>query len=257
MDKIKNKSGVTLVELMVTIVVSSLLTFSIARAYSVFASGNSSLRRWIEFQEHLIRSSRFIEKDIRMAGLNLPGNGIRPVIADENNHKLYIFTNNDNKKTVLSSTASPGDSILFVNDDRGVLANQCVCLCGNDTVYYQIARVGHNETGIDTIAIADSVLSEEWHSSDTELFFAQGIHYAVEEINGGSSLVRRTYNRAFEISTEIEKIEVVPKDQDGSELSNNFSLTRSITITFKKNLQTLIGEQLVSSNCEANIRNFN
>ncbi len=255
---VRNQSGISITEVLMTVAIGSIITLGAFKLYSGYISGNASAKSNVEQQEHFIRTGRFMEKDIRMAGLNLPGNGLKLDLTSENNHMIHVFHNKENRQTTLTFDATEGNDYVIVDDFQGALANEWICLSNETNVeYYKIAGVVDNEPGLDRINISGSQLGEAWAPSNTTVFIACGIGYAVETDQNGKSLVRRTYDNEYHISSQIEKMTITPKDESGQVIPSQYELTRIVNVQLISNVEVISGGNMATSSFNVHIRNYN
>lgn len=257
----KNQNGMTVMELLIAVMLTAILAIGTMGMFDSFTRGNVALKKGVELQEGFSRANQILERDIRMAGYNLPGNGLRLSIASENSKMIQIFQNRKSKKTALAAFALTNDSTLLINDDFNDLSHSWICLHVKDsnvTHYYPVAFIGHNTIGVDTVKLALAHLTRSWDTANTEVFFPECITFGIENTSHGRTFVRRFKNKTYFISSDFDTVKVVPKDLNGNLLAANYENTRTITIYLKKKMKTVTGQdQLVSNRVEINIRNYN
>lgn len=252
----RNQSGLTLVELIMTLAIGIILVAGIYQIYVPFVQNNVYVKKDSIIQEHMARANHFLEKDIRMAGYNLPGNGISPDLTVEDDHMIRIFISENNTRTTLLENESAGSYELLVDDDQGVEVGQWICLNnGGTTKYYPISYVGLSTGGEDSIALAE-LLAEGWNFSETEVYFARCYTYSLQDTENGTSLIRSTHDASYTISSEIETMTIVPKDASGNPLTMNFALARSVSVQLTRQLVGKNISKNFTSTIEASIRNY-
>lgn len=255
-DKMLNQKGRTIIELITGIAVGALLLTGVFQMYTGFIKSNVAVKNESELQEDLARANQVLEKDIRMTGYNVPGNGLVVDLSVENAHILTVLINEVNLSTTLPVAAASGETKFLIAEDKGVAVEQWVCLDdGDDIVYYQIAHVGVNASDVDTITIY-GVLSDTWTAEDTKVIFAVGFKYSLETSGSTTSLVRRTHDDFYAISDEISGITVIPKDENGDPLTSDFNDARSISVVLTSQIPRINeGTKTVTNTVEAAIRN--
>lgn len=247
--------GVTLVELIVAITVTTLLAIFAFQLYGNFIKSNVSMKAESVLNEHLARASQILEKDIRMAGYNLPGNGLVVDISTPNNHVLHTLTRLSTTQTTLGQNVAATSTTIFVQDDLGVVVGQWVCLYDGSIIEYrEIAHVGHNPGGDDTITVYNG-LSNSWVTATAKVYFARCYTYSLETNGTTTSLVRRTHDHLYSISSDIEAINIIPKDQNGAAIASNFLNVRSVSVQLSKQINSINGQKLVACTIDASIRN--
>ena len=78
---IKNDKGFTLVELMVTVLLTAIAVVSIYRGYTAFSQSADAQQQVIEMQQNLRIGITWLAKDIRRAGMNEEGGDVAGFIA--------------------------------------------------------------------------------------------------------------------------------------------------------------------------------
>lgn len=112
LSSLSNQDGFTLVELLITMVVSLIVMGIIATAYRVYQHTYSAQSQVVEMQESIRSAMSFMMDDIRMAGYNPPNlstAGIVSATATTLNFTLDI--------TNAAGTASDGDGQISANEN--------------------------------------------------------------------------------------------------------------------------------------------
>ncbi|MBN1306809.1 MAG: hypothetical protein JXA18_02755, partial [Chitinispirillaceae bacterium] len=104
---IGNPFGATLLELMMALFIGWLVIAGTYRAYRYFTVSSTREKQKAELQRDIITVSNIIERDIRMAGCGLPGNGVSTHLVDEENGHLSCYTNEQRVETALTDIAQP------------------------------------------------------------------------------------------------------------------------------------------------------
>ena len=80
---IKNKNGFTLVELMVTVLLTAIAVVSIYRGYTSFSQAADAQQQVMEMQQNLRIGMTWLAADIRRAGMNEEGEDVASFMCDE------------------------------------------------------------------------------------------------------------------------------------------------------------------------------
>jgi len=80
---IKNDKGFTLVELMVTVLLTAIAVVSIYRGYTAFSQSADAQQQVIEMQQNLRIGMNWLVADIRRAGMNEEGEDAARFMCDE------------------------------------------------------------------------------------------------------------------------------------------------------------------------------
>ncbi len=228
---VKGRSGATIMETVVAISVSTILFLFVMMGYSSFVKMAGMQKKDTLVQNELMDAYRFLEKDIRMSGFNVPGNGICPTITAGANDELELLNNEKETVTPLSVAAHAGDSFVVVEDYKGTLPNQWICLKQNAAIeYYQLKAVGIGSGAIpDTLRLKNKTISATWDIAKTRVYFAKGIRWTVETASGPDSLVRETLANSLGFKS-LDSIKITVADASGAVLSANFTRGASLEI---------------------------
>lgn len=253
---IHNQNGKSLVDLIVGITVGAIIVAGAFQLHNVFIKGNKAVKNESVLQEHLARANQVLEKDIRMAGFNVPGNGLVVDQSVTGAHVLRLLINEENYITTLSVAAAPTDVKLFVADASDASVGMWVALYEDDDIaYYEISHVGIRVGGPDTITVFNA-LTDDWAAGDTEIYIATCYKYSLEMSGSVKSLVRRTYSDSYTISEEIDGMTVTAKEADGTPVTVNFLDARSVSVQLDSQIEDVnSNEKTVTNKVEAAIRN--
>ena len=227
----KNSSGITLLELMVALFICSLLFVLLFAVYGSFVKVSNFQKSSLDLETQFMHAVRVIEKDVRLAGFGIPGNGLYPINGGAQNFRLVVLSNEDNKKTALFEDAHNGDSDIKVQNADGIAANQWAYMVQQtDVAYYAIDRVGLH-SGSDTVFLKDSLIHITWNKSSTQVYFAKGIRYGVELKDGKKNLIRASLMNSIPVGSSIDSFIVCPKDKAGADLGGDYAPAKILGIT--------------------------
>lgn len=210
-----NRRGTSLVELMFGLVISAVLIAGIFKvANSVFTSANREKRK-SEMLRSINTVSNIIERDIRMAGCGLPGNGMRAITNNGYNDYLMLFTNEMRVQTVLESSVGSSGYEIFVADAGEFDDDDWVCIEGPDTIYREIHSVTVYSSCPDKINIAGTIGVAHTFPAGTKVYKASRIAYTVVT-SPKPALTRKKNDLLVGLGDGLEKIAVIPKKASGS-----------------------------------------
>lgn len=213
------RSGLTLLELVVAMSLSTVIISGAYKAHISFSKAASRENDKAVLQRDLMSACDMIEKDIRMAGLGLPGNGVDLQLSDTISDELTIFVNKVHLRTTLYSNALYTDTKILVNRPGTASWGKWVCLESGNIVFKEISRVGLSLSGNpDTIYLA-APLNAGPFPQNSFVYSADRISYFIEN-KAEKVLCRRFNGRDSEISTVIDSFSIVPKDNNGVSLSS-------------------------------------
>ena len=257
--------GMTLLELMLTVVISTIFATGVYRIYGSFAKNNVKIQKDIVLQEKIQRSSNILEKDIRMAGLQLPGSGID--IDTMQGSKLFIFKNDNNTHTLLvDSIKNQGDTSICVSDDCNVRVGDFLCLhdLNYQTIQYYRIRSRNKSPSLtvpDTINIDSPGLKYMYNKAQTRVYFASAVRYQIEKGElQQHQFIRRELGKVFVLNKEDEvtNIQCIARDSNRvitADLSRARTLTVKILKRDKQASNTRDSVKVISS-VEVAIRNY-
>ena len=224
-----NKQGVTLIELMVTVVISVII---LAAVYTIFTSQH---RSWViraqisEMQKNARTAMQFLAKDIRMAGFGMPEtavNGFSDPINPANN-----VTNGTDEITVVSAYRQV--STLSANASRGAssitLQSSADAAKFNTTTRRYLYLDGISEDDnyeVTSISGPQLTLTPNLtrdYSANCPVFLVKAITYRVDFTDPDHpSLIRdeNTGDRALLIAQDIEDLQLAYQDVSGNWYNN-------------------------------------
>ena len=247
----------TLVEAMIALFICSLMFILLLTVYGSFLKMSRFQSSSSDMENQFMLSSRVMEKDIRLAGFGIPGNGLYLQNVGAAKFSLVILSDEDYASTMLVENAQSGASGIIVKSSAGVVANQWVCLAqGANIAFYKIGRIG-SYAGGDTMMFADSVLHAVWQKDLAQVYFAKGIHYSIQIKNGKKSLVRTSLVTASPIGESIDTFFVVSKDKAGADLGLNYSQAKSLGITLGGHVGAAGKYVAITKSFDVDLRNSN
>jgi hypothetical protein len=230
----RHHAGFTILETLLAVAVSTLLFMLVVFIYSAYARVTQSETSQADIQEQLMVARRVIEKDVHMAGYNLPGNGFIALNPASPAPTPVFLSNDNNKTTQLAIDAKFGDTAIMVDSASGVSALQWFCLW-HDTVvsyYHKISRIGlHTASGCDTVFLKSEFLFFSWDHSITKVSFAKAVSYELLMRKGSLHLVRHTSNGDQTIGESIDSISYVPKNASGALTWDKYAKVQTLQIT--------------------------
>lgn len=252
--KIRNilsSNGFSVVEITVGLFISSILLTTAYKANQYFTKSTMHETVKSSFQKDIITVSDFLTKDIRMSGLNLPGNGIRVTLNNNANDQLEMYTNDSGHETSLAVIPGYCDSKIRVLDGAGMVGNQWICLnIPSDTVYRQIMRVGMNINGADTIYLYQNL--DLNLSASTRIYPAKRVRYSVTAPRG---LERSMNGVSVSLGKSVEILEIIPKSLTGNVLGNMGKQAAVLHVYIGSRLKSGNGHTIISDSVEVNLRN--
>ncbi len=224
MHTCRNQGGVTIVELVVTLLIASLViigVYEIQQDVSVKADRESNKAL---LQKDITTAAQLIEKDIRSAGFGVPGNGIALTNDSSGNSQLQILVNFDNAKARLTSAIAAASTKVPVVKPSGVVAGMWVCVPSGSS--YNFVKVIEKKTGTaDTLVLQNSAGAAL--PSGTVLGCARGMKY----YTANGSLFKENNSSISPVCGNITKLQFAAIDSSGAVLAGPVTSAVSIRVT--------------------------
>lgn len=253
---VKNSQGTTLLELMIGLLLTAIIINSAYQLYRYVTMSASREKVKAELQQEIINVCNIVEKDIRMAGCSIPGNGIDITFTPQ--ETLFIFTNSERFKTTLAVIAQPAHDKIIVTNDSGFSAEKWIFIPqGTSFIKRRIVSVKTNLTGNDTILLSQP-LGIGPLNVGTEIFPADRIAYTFVKNGNNLVFVKIKNSLNFTIGTKIDSLRIVPKDSNGNIVSgSNLETVALLTVVIGGHVGSGSNRVFLAESTEVNIRNFN
>lgn len=251
---IRNSAGTTIVELIIALFISSLIVAGLYRVIRSVMTISERERQKAEMIRSIMTVNNILERDVRMAGCGLPGNGLRTVLFEEHNDQLILFSNEERIQTTLGKEAKANDMQITVASAEGFKEDEWVCVASSvDTVYREIRSIKDNNVGLDTIYLNFPMLSPGTMVSGSNVYAADCIYYWAAS-DPRPVLKRKKNDMTVELGTHLAKIAVVPKKSNGTivPLARDADV---ITVVLGGYVGTGNNRVLLADSTEVNIRN--
>ncbi|HEX3020359.1 MAG TPA: hypothetical protein VHP36_08645, partial [Chitinispirillaceae bacterium] len=207
-------------------------------------------------QRDLMTICDMLEKDIRMAGLALPGNGIDLTLSDSTSDQLAMFVNKNQLRAKLNSTVSYSDTKILIEHTGMTGWGKWVCLEAGTVVFKEIDRVGvSSSSNPDTIYLTAPLNAGPYTVASTNLYSADRIGYRIKK-GTENVLLKRINNKDIGISGLVDSLAIIPKDKSGVPISSGDS-ARVISIVIGGHIGRENNTCFLAESTEVNIRNVN
>jgi prepilin-type N-terminal cleavage/methylation domain-containing protein len=247
------KQGVTLVELLIAIVISSLVVIGTARVYGAFVKQNAVQRKVASLNSEMVSAIHALEKDTRMAGYGLPGNGLQMSIAGSDD-TVWAFSNEPGRaKALLAVGATAGDSFAIVAPSSDYSVGSWVLLKSGSTLLYRnIKRI--ESSGSNKKLVFTKTLGAAF-TAGSEVYYADGVQYYLKK-TPPTALCRIENGDTLTLGTVIDSFAVAAQDSIDGSLSSQFEKTRSLIISVGGNPGTSSKPMRSRETIRVNIRNY-
>jgi Tfp pilus assembly protein PilE len=248
--------GTTLVELIVGMLITSCIVYAVYKAWHYFDVQTNREKYKAELQRDMITVANFIERDIRMAGYGLPGNGIHFIPGTASSDQLALYNNEAGTSTALAQDAQPVDSIVYVNDGSIFTAGASVCLSGTtDTIYRNIAIIGIDPSGDDSLILTERLNTVDPLWASSVAYPALRVRYELCVADTVFTFKRFNNGMGVAIGGKLDSLEVKPKDDDGNIIGGSGKGASVITIVMGGYVGRGNNRVFMAESTEVNIRN--
>jgi len=253
----KNVSGTTLIELMVAMFIGSLVVIGAYQAYNYVTKSTARENEKALILKDIVAITERLGKDIRMSGNGLPGSGIRLQLNTNTSDSLGIFYNDNLTKAKPVANISYSDIKLYVDNCVGAKAGAYVCIegIGIDTVYNRITGVGNNPSGVDTIYLEEKVGAGTFPIASTNIYYCKGILYLLGVTSPDEGLTVRIDKASLLLGKYIDTLNVIPKSNTGAILVSNFDAIASMEVLVGGYIGTGSNRNMLSESITIGIRN--
>ncbi|MBD3321175.1 MAG: prepilin-type N-terminal cleavage/methylation domain-containing protein, partial [Chitinivibrionales bacterium] len=225
----KHNNGVTLIELAVTIAVAAIVAGVVAKLYYNFSKQNQHQRSLAELRSNMTRVSELIERDIRMTGYGISGNGIEELTLNEGNDEILLVFDNGDGTTSLAEGPSSGASCINVAGPALIRSGHWLALIGEDTLFREVGDISGFSQENCNIPLTEPLPTPSGLEAGDGVTVLAGVEYYIADDNdGGTSFVRKKNGKEMRIPY-ISKLEIIPRDGSGNDLSSEFENTRSVS----------------------------
>lgn len=254
---IQNKDGTTLLELIFGILISTIIIFGVYRAWRYFDVSTNREKYKAELQQDIISVANIIERDIRMAGCGLPGNGVAVDLNPTANDKIELYTNESGASTVLTQIAQPVHTEIKVKDASIFTVGGAVLITSSDTTIYRtIQHTGLCSTCDDTIVVTEQLnTTQPFLAGLSSAYPARKIKYEISTAGTGVSLIRTRNGASMRLGSKLDSIEVKPKDDNNNILTGSGKNASVITIVMGGYVGSGSSQVFLAESTDVNIRN--
>ncbi len=246
-------------ELTIGLFIASLVITGIYRTYRYITISSIRERQKAELQQEIVNVSNIIERDMRMAGYGLPGNGVDINLTEEPpNHIISSFSNDSQTITRLKVGASSSDISIIVENASAFSINGYVCLAetNHDTVYRRITNIGIHGNGFDTLYLSNSINTSNF-TTNASVHPATRVSYHLTQ--GSPKKIERHINGVqFTMGTKLDSIAVILKNAGGTPVVGaSIRDAQTVTVVVGGHIGEGNNRVFLSDSVEVNIRNVN
>jgi prepilin-type N-terminal cleavage/methylation domain-containing protein len=232
----KKKDGVTLIELLIALVLSSILTVVLYRAFISQQRNYTVQDQVADMQQNVRIAMNQMTKEIRMAGyggdmLSIFGdiNGFTNIITPASNVITIILAD---EVGVLKQSASKGANQLRLTNSRIFNSDKKKYLCLNGLNSYLVQSVTE-----DTIILTAPL--KEGHPINQPVYLVKAVSYYLG-LSGAKTVLRRNENTGGggqPLADNIESLEFSYFDRSGDDTVNPSDILMvKVTVTARTNM---------------------
>lgn len=250
---IRNNRGTTIVELTIAMLVGSVVISTVYQTHRYISESADRETTKAIFEREICTISQLFEKDVRMAGLGLPDNGIDLQLTGGKSDELSIYTNENRILSSLIRSASTADSCLLIQDASGMNAKGWVCISGtSDTVYKEILRIGDAAAGPDTIYMGEKLGAGPF-AANSQVYFAKRIQYSVVTFPD-TQFLRRVNGLETPLSAIIDSLKINLRNASGTNVNNNPASAVFLSVLYGGKVGSGKNSSFLAESTEVNIR---
>jgi hypothetical protein len=253
----KNISGTTILELIIAMFIGSLVIAGGYRFYRSFNETTTREKLKAELQQDITMVSNLIERDIRMAGCGLPGNGVTAVLADNASDQLSLFINENRRETTLTAVVQPAHTTIYIADATGFVADGWVCLArpATDTIYRRIVSISNNGSSPETLVMDEAATSGPFDIATTRVFPATRVRY---NVSGSPLQLQRGKNGVtVPVGGKLDSINIVPKNGAKVPVVCPIDNASILTVVIGRHIGNGGNRFFMADSTEINMRNIN
>lgn len=250
-----SSAGTSLIELSIAVLIGSIIVTSAYRSHEYLSRSAERENQKAMIQRDLITATEKMSREIRMAGLSLPGNGLQATLSDSSSDELQVFSNESNSKTVLTTNLSYGDIKMYVQNVTGAVADGWVCIAGNglDTIYRKISNVVEPNT----VYLSGPVGAGTFTTMSTEIYFCKRFVFKITKTGETSAFTIQRNALSIDIGGKIDTFNIMLKNSAGAVITSNFQNAKTVTLFLGGYVGKGSNRHLVSESIDINVRNGN
>jgi|GEM_PF-1825110 len=255
-----NEAGTTLLELVMGLVITSILVTGIYQVYRNVTTSASREKEKAELQRDIISVSNIIERDVRMAGCALPGNGLSAHCYNNASDSFSLYLSETGLHTSLTTPAQPAHANLLIDDATGFSENGGVCIAapGVDTIYRQISHVGLYAASPDTLFLNEALNTAlPFDVASTRVYPADRIDYRFSVTAGVKKFERRRNGQGPGIGPKLDSLDIVLKNSAGNPVGGSIENASVITVVIGGYVGSGSNRVFIADSTEVNFRNSN
>jgi hypothetical protein len=254
-----SSAGTSLLELSIAMLVGSIVITCSYKAHEYISRSTERENEKALIQRDVMTVTEKLSREIRMAGMGLPGNGVLAVLSDTSSDELQVFSNDTKGVRQLTANLSYNDTMIFVDSIIGAKPTGWVCIAGvgRDTIYREIAALGENTFGPDTVHLEGIVGAGVFKAFFTDIYFCSRVLFKIEKTGQSSCMVVQKNGVAVQLGGKIDTLNIILKNSLGTVLTTDFRKAAFITVFAGGYVGKGLNRNLVSESMDINIRNCN
>ncbi|MBD3420247.1 MAG: hypothetical protein GF398_09045 [Chitinivibrionales bacterium] len=248
-----NLRGITVIELLVAIVIAAVVTSGALYAYRNFTQQQHKQKARAELETQLQRIRLFVEKDLRMAGYGLSGNGLLLSKETGSPDMLTILSNQSATETQVNSGLSENRLSFDLWQAEGIEAGTWMQIDGSEILYRRIESITFIEDEGYRVVLNEAIPENVAIIAGDQVKFYDGVKYWV---NAESAVMYRQDNTLTQTFEGIENFGVVPWDASGTDVSGEVGKARTVDVSFSGDIAWKDQSFELSEDISVNLRNY-
>jgi type II secretory pathway pseudopilin PulG len=251
---VQEKNGISLVELLMALAIGGLVIAGLSRVYVNFTRQNAIQRNIATLMQEVVTATQLMEKDGRMAGYGLPGNGLYMNIAGSDDTICMLSNEAQRSKSSLKFDANAADSFIIVPTSTDYIPGMWVLMKSGTTMVYRcIKRI--EGSGSDQKLVMTQTLGTAFSSASTDAWYADGVRYNLQKTTP-PKFIRNENGHVYFLGTLIDSFAVTAKDSIDGTLTDHFENTRALIIGIGGNSGTAQKPVRMRQTMRVNIKNY-
>lgn len=252
-----SSAGTSLVELSIAMLIGSIVITTAYKSHEYISRSTERENEKALIQRDVMTVTEKLSREIRMAGMGLPGNGVAANLSDTSSDELQVFSNDTKGTRLLAANLSYNDTMIFVDSIIGAKTTGWVCIAGvgRDTIYREIAALGENYSGPDTVHLEGIVGAGTFTTGSTNIFYCSRVLFKIEKTGSKTYMVVQKNGLSVNLGGEIDTLNIILKNSSGTVLTTDFRKAAFITVFAGGYVGKGQNRNLVSESMDINIRN--
>lgn len=244
-------------ELSVAMLIGSIVISTAYKSHEYISKSTERENQKALIQRDVMTVTEKLSREIRMAGMGLPGNGVVANLSDTSSDELQVFSNDTKGIRQLAANVSYSDTMIFVDSIIGAKTTGWVCIAGvgRDTIYREISALGENYSGSDTVHLEGIVGAGIFTIGTTDVYYCSRVLFKIQTTGSSAGMIVQKNGVAVNLGGKIDTLNIILKNSSGTVLTTDFRKAAFITVFAGGYVGKGLNRNLISESMDINIRN--